>query len=216
MPYHQIRSSNEVLKAFASGKAMTKNSLSTDGHTLSLFGNVIAYRPAKGYGVCVTLAGWNTVSTRQCLNCLPGVRAWSEKGKPMINGIPVTDNEVITVRCAGYSKPKGPRGALWITTTKWIATDAWRGYEEPLYAVAGANDTGGWGDSPCPSDVAAKEIKQAIIALKAAGVPYRRVTGSTSNVFCGHHYLVVQPVDVEKGRAAVLPLVEGTRLLYVV
>ena len=42
--------------------------------------------------------------------------------------------------------------------TRWVSTDGWRGYYEPINAVAGANNTGSWDDSPCPSHVCESEI----------------------------------------------------------
>ncbi len=48
-------------------------------------------------------------------------------------------------------------GAI-ITRKVWISTSGWRGYEQPVDAVCGANDTGMWKDSPCKSDVREREL----------------------------------------------------------
>jgi hypothetical protein len=99
--------------------------------------------------------------------------------------------------------------------TRWVRQDGWRGYNEPVYAVCGANDTGSWGDSPCPHDVCIRELKEAATALK---MPYRMMVTQTSNVFCIHRYVIV-PVDrVDEARelfAAYYATVRGdTKLLY--
>lgn len=97
----------------------------------------------------------------------------------------------------------------------WVRTDAWRGYYQPLNAVAGANDTGSWPDSPCPSSVRKAELKMAADVLRAAGIHYKTVYERSSNVFCTHVYLVVAEEWVETGRALVNPLIDQCRLLYV-
>ena len=83
----------------------------------------------------------------------------------------------------------------WSKKKKWVSTDAWRGYEEPVYAIAGVNDTGMWSDSPSPSNVTGGELKQFQKELKQLGIPTRKVTGKTSNVFAGNQYLIA-PVEL--------------------
>jgi hypothetical protein len=99
---------------------------------------------------------------------------------------------------------------------RYVRTDGWRGYEEPIYAVCGANDTGGWEDSPCPSHVGDKELKAARQVLK--GIPVKRVACNTSNVFCIHKYLVVPIDQVGEARARIKKYLSEneTQLLYAV
>jgi predicted phosphodiesterase len=101
-------------------------------------------------------------------------------------------------------------------TNKWVKLDAHRGYNEPIYAVCGANDTGGWEDSPCPTEVALRELKAVEEALKQDKIPFKFITCETSNVFCVHHYLVVPPKEVDKAKKLVDNYVDqhNTRLLY--
>lgn len=207
-------SSNPVIRAFIEGHKRSVGSLSTDGHQLALHGNVIAWRPPTGHGVCVTLCGWNTKTTRKYLSLLPGVSVLTESGKPCINGIPVAEDEVLTIRAKGYKKPTGPKGDMWITGKTWVATDGWRGYEEPAYAVCGANDTGMWSDSPCPTTTCKAELGLAEQRLKEAGVKYKHASGQSSNVFCLHRYLIVKPKDMERATELVAPLIQDTRLMY--
>ena len=56
----------------------------TDGTTLTLHGNAIAQHRADG--LYVTLAGWNTVTTRDRLGYLPGVNVCTVKNEPYLNG----------------------------------------------------------------------------------------------------------------------------------
>lgn len=101
--------------------------------------------------------------------------------------------------------------------TKYVSTDGWRGYQEPIDAVCGANDTGTYYDSPCPSNVGDSELAAIKGLLKQAGIPFRSQVTRTSNVFCVHKYLVVPAEDVERGKQIVQDYLDSnsTRLLYV-
>lgn len=97
----------------------------------------------------------------------------------------------------------------------WKNTDGWRGYYQPIFAVCGANDTGGWDDSPCPTSVRIAELKKAKAILRKAGIPFKQVMTRTSNVFCVHFYLVAHEDDVEKAKDLIAPIVHDCRLLYI-
>lgn len=83
---------------------------------------------------------------------------------------------------------------------RWVSTDAWRGYEEPVNAVAGANDTGTWGDSPCPSDVCTKELEGFKAILRKQKIRFHEITTQSSNVFCVHRYILTHPEDRERAK----------------
>ncbi len=108
-----------------------------------------------------------------------------------------------------------------ITTRKqWVQTDGWRGYEEPIYWVAGANDTGDYYDSPCPSGKATEELKSVKSILRENKIRYREVATNSSNVFCLKRYIIVSPADIEKAKQVVggkydEELKQATDLLYV-
>ena len=104
-----------------------------------------------------------------------------------------------------------------ISTKKiYVSTDGWRGYEQPKFAVCGANNTGSYSDSPCPENVCLAELKQAGNVLRKNGIKYRKTWCRSSNVFCIHGYLVVAESNLEKAKELVKPLESQTRLLYVV
>jgi hypothetical protein len=86
---------------------------------------------------------------------------------------------------------------------KYIKTDGWRGYEQPVYAIAGASDTGMWSDSPCPSNEVNKEINEARKLLKQKGFSTKLTSGGTSNVFAGKRWIVA-PVNMQKEAKAVI------------
>lgn len=86
---------------------------------------------------------------------------------------------------------------------RWVKTDGWRGYYEPLYAVAGANDTGNWNDSPCPSDIATKDLNMVKRILSVNDIPHREIPCETSNVFCVHRYIIVPPFFYSKALSLV-------------
>jgi hypothetical protein len=105
------------------------------------------------------------------------------------------------------------------TKKRWVATDGWRGYEEPIYYIAGANDTGGWDDSPCPTKTALAELQGVRSVLRKAKIRTKQIITRSSNVFCAHRYLLVTPADFERAKELVNEYYETarheTRLLYV-
>jgi hypothetical protein len=101
------------------------------------------------------------------------------------------------------------------TRKRWISTSAWRGYEQPVYAVCGANNTGTCSDSPCPSDVCNSELRKAGAILRKAGIRYKRTICRSSNVFCAHVYLVVPEGQVQTAKELIQPIIPETRLLYI-
>jgi hypothetical protein len=84
--------------------------------------------------------------------------------------------------------------------SKWIATDAWRGYYQPAYAVLGSSDTGTWSDSPCPSDKVNEELKGFQGFLKGNGIHSVIKTGRSSNVFMIKRWVVVSQWDFKKAK----------------
>lgn len=74
----------------------------SDGWELSLHGNVIAYfdRGSKfpQIPVYITLAGWNTHTTRSRLNALNGVNVKVKAGKIYLNGEEIDDTHIWKVK----------------------------------------------------------------------------------------------------------------------
>lgn len=100
--------------------------------------------------------------------------------------------------------------------TIYVKTDGWRGYEQPLNAVAGANDTGTWSDSPCPTGRCLKELNYVKQELRNAKIHYRSAVCPSSNIFCAHRYVCVSPDDREKALRVVQAILDEniTDLLY--
>lgn len=99
---------------------------------------------------------------------------------------------------------------------EWISTDAWRGFYRPINAVCGANDTGTWSDSPCPSNVRAEELRRAKKILRANNIPCKQSVCRSSNCFCVHVYLCVPPEDKDRAIGLLKPLEHDTKLFYIV
>ena len=73
----------EVMTAFLNGEHKTVGNTMTNGTTVWLHGNAIAWR--ENGGIVATLAGWPTVTTRERLNGLCNLlgypqRFWQDKG----------------------------------------------------------------------------------------------------------------------------------------
>lgn len=99
--------------------------------------------------------------------------------------------------------------------TRYISTGGWHGYVEPVNAIAGANDTGMWSDSPCPTDVCMSELRKVKQILRKNKIRYTSMICETSNVFAIHRYILVAPEDRQQSIPLVKGLIDGTRLLYV-
>lgn len=61
--------SKQIANAFTSGQTMDMGNSHTDGKSVYLFGNLIAWR-SPGNTLELTLAGWPTVTTRDRLNAI--------------------------------------------------------------------------------------------------------------------------------------------------
>lgn len=100
------------------------------------------------------------------------------------------------------------------TKKKWISTDAWRGYEQPINAVAGANDTGSYSDSPCPSSVCKEELNRFKKKLKEEKIPFRQMVCRSSNVFCACRYILTHPENRIRAAQIASEMSGDTSLLY--
>lgn len=204
----------DVASAFENGKAKKSGNTQTDGKSLWLHGNKIAEH--RDDGLYITNCGWQTKTTKERLNAIRGVRISQKNYVWYLNGEEwdgewkkVNDNKPPQV-------DEKKVGTLFDTTQRWVKTDAWRGYNEPIYAVCGANDTGTWDDSPCPSDVCERELNGAIEVLKSLKIPTKIVTCESSNVFCVHRYVIVPPKYFEEAKLIVREYIDNTenRLIY--
>ena len=97
---------------------------------------------------------------------------------------------------------------------RYVKTDGWRGYSQPINAIAGANNTGSWSDSPCPESVCLNELDQVKKILMTKNIPYKLVWCESSNVFCIHGYIVTLNKDKKRAKKLIQHLPEQTRLLY--
>jgi hypothetical protein len=58
----------EIVQSWARGESRTIGNTCTDGDTIWLHGNAIAWKTGDADVIALTLAGWNTVTTRERLN----------------------------------------------------------------------------------------------------------------------------------------------------
>ena len=73
----------DVVGAFLRGESRNIGNMSTDGTRLWLHGNMIA-RKENGH-IIVTTCGWNTLTTRERLNAIPGVSVNVSRGVLYLN-----------------------------------------------------------------------------------------------------------------------------------
>lgn len=210
------QTTTKVVNAFLNGEYLKVGNSYTDGKSLYLHNNKIAEH--KSDGLYVSNAGWFSNTTKERLNGIPAVNIYQKKHKWYLNGeewdgnwIRINQNQPPIV---DQSKSKN----RFVTSVKSEALDGWRNYDFPEYAVAGANDTGMWSDSPCPSDVNARELEAVRDLLKKNKIPTKFMTLESSNVFMVRNFIIVPPYYVDNAREIVAQYLNDnyTRLLYIV
>lgn len=204
----------QVVYAFETGRAKKVSNTETDGQSLWLHGNKIAEH--RSDGLWISNAGWASRTTKERLNGLRGVRIHQAKSKWYLNGEEWNGQWTKVNSNLPPHVDHDKVGTTFDTSTEWKASDGWRGRGEPVYAVCGANDTGMWSDSPCPSDVCEKELKQVTDILKKRTIPTKIITCETSNVFCVSRYVIVPPKYIDTARSVASEYIDNnySRLLY--
>lgn len=97
----------------------------------------------------------------------------------------------------------------------YVKGDGWHGAYRYVNAIVGANDTGTFSDSPCPTNVCKNELRRVTFELRKLGIKYRTLIGTSSNLFCVSRQIVVSDKDISKAREVVTDeLLKDTRLLY--
>lgn len=74
----------QIVSAFLAGQPLKVDNSTTDGKSLFLFGNKIAEH--REDGLYITNAGWETNTTKERLNALPGVSISQVKHVWYLNG----------------------------------------------------------------------------------------------------------------------------------
>jgi hypothetical protein len=99
---------------------------------------------------------------------------------------------------------------------KWEVCDGWRGHLVPVEAVGGANDTGDWSDSQCPTDEVSRELSGYTKLLRDAGIKFRSHCGRSSNVFMVSRYILCGREDRERALEIAEQYQSGTQYFYAV
>lgn len=92
----------EAVEAFEGGYKLNKQNMMVNDFGMFLHGNKIAehnsiFKNDGNKSINITLAGWNTNTTRERLNGLSGVRVTTKQGQAYLNGVE-WDGEWITVK----------------------------------------------------------------------------------------------------------------------
>lgn len=75
----------EIVQSFLSGRPRTIGNSNTDGRTLFLHGNAIARKETDG-GLSICSGGWQSRTTKERLNGLPGVSISQKDWTWYLNG----------------------------------------------------------------------------------------------------------------------------------
>lgn len=136
-------------------------------------------------------AGYETKTTKDRINLINGY--WiSQKNFKWYNKGKEWENEDLGLSINTYHK-----------------IDGWRGYSSPIFAVAGASNTGGWSDSPCRPETVEEEMAFLSTELKKTKIKTYQAWTETSNVFCVKIWLCVPGNRFEEARAIINPILES-------
>ena len=216
------QSNPAIPQLFSAGNAGILGPVESTGKDLFYHGNHIA-KYEKG-ALFISNGGYQprsgapgSLSTKFLLSHIDGVKLTQARNKWFLDG-KEWDGEWIKVK--GVKAPKlsktAKEPAKYISLrTAYVRTDGWRGYSQPVNAVVGANDTGSWDDSPCPTNLATKELLQASDILKKAKIKFKATVCESSNVFCVHRYLVTSEADRARAKDLIQPIIDQASLLYI-
>lgn len=210
------QTTSKVVNAFMNGEYLKVGNSYTDGNSLYLFNNKIAEH--RSDGLYISNAGWTSRTTKERLNGISGVNIYQKKYKFHLNGVEWNGDWIRINENAPPIVDTDKTKKKFNTSIGSEALDGWRNYDFPVYAVAGANDTGTWSDSPCPSDVSARELEAIVNKLKKNKIPTKFTTLESSNVFMVRNFVIVPPYYVDNAREIVADHLSNndTRLLYIV
>jgi hypothetical protein len=209
-----------VIQAFTQGKPRKGGNLQSDGVSLYQHGRKIASWKIDGLeisngGYQPDTGATGSVTTKKHLNSLPGVRISQYRYRWTLNG-EQWDGRPVTIPVPVPDIDTKKAGTAWVTDTVTTPGYGYNYYTRPVFAVIGCNDTGGWSDSPCPTDTATDELSAIKAALLSVGIKSKEQIEETSNVFCIRRFLIVQPCNFERATEIVDAYLENntTRLVY--
>lgn len=118
----------DAVAAFMSHGSFRRSNTVVEGDKMFLFGNAIA--KWEDNTMWITTRGWESVTTKERLNGLPGVDVYQSKGIWYLNGIEWIDSSQWTA-VYGAIPEKGARGV----NGKKYGPAAWRIEDRKFYAV---------------------------------------------------------------------------------
>lgn len=83
----------QIADAFNECRSLKIDNTKTDGLNVWLFGKKIISHGGIDNILVFTLAGWNTLTTRERLNGILPISVTTKKGQAYFNGNPIEDNE---------------------------------------------------------------------------------------------------------------------------
>ena len=186
----------KIVRAFMDRERLRVGNSSTDGYSMFLHGNKIAqFRPE---GLWITNAGWQTSTTKERLNGIPGVNIRQMNGVWYLNGrewdgswICVRPNSSTTLReqiptSMIVESDSMPHFDEFDVTSQWLD----QGYSKPVYSVF---------ETVNKEDLTAIETM-----LKDADIPTRRMQSDTQGTYKVNHFIIVRPTDLERALSLII------------
>jgi hypothetical protein len=172
----------QIVNAFQNSRSLTIGNSRTNGESLWLFGNKIA--EIRRDGLWVSNGGWDSVTTKERLNGLTGVRVQQVNGNWFLNGrawdgrwvnVDAWNDGIEYVRidsADGYIEPE------FDVTSEWLN----EGYSRPIYSIY--------------YTLVKENILPVETMLNEHRIPTKRMESDTEGIYRPNYFLVVRPEDV--------------------
>ena len=196
----------KIVDAFSAYQCLKISNTRTDGYSIYLFENEIVRR--FDGRIMIRTAGWNTRTTVERLNGLPGVRVTLRRGELTLNGQEWDSDWIFIDNLQSLSDYHEFREAMGgdddndneavKVTEEFDVTSEWMvgGYSKPIYSVFHTNNE---------FDLAYFES-----LFRPHSIPTRRMESDTEGKYKPNYFIVVKPNDYDKA----LNIIKNLNILF--
>lgn len=173
----------DIVKSFRNGLTRKIGNSRTDGESLWLFENKIAEWRHEELWICN--GGWNSVTTKERLNGLPGVKIQQVNGTWYLNSREWNGGWVSVIAWSnGDTREISRRSEPEEIEPEFDVTSEWmpKGYSRPIYSIY--------------HTLIQQNVKPVESMLNEQGIPTKRMESDTSGVYQPNYFVVVRPEDV--------------------
>jgi hypothetical protein len=178
----------KIVHAFEGRNALKIGNSRTDGNTLWLFDNRIAFWMGDSE-LWVSNGGWDSATTKERLNGLTGVHVKQKNGVWLLNGR-IWDGSWVNVSawdsCGIYIYEDVQQSVQVSDEPEFDITSEWMddGYSQPIYSIF--------------HTLSADNIGAVEVMLNNEQIPTKVIESDTEGVYRPNYFVVVRPQDISK------------------